>query len=684
VTKGTGGTARTSTFSYNPEGFVETITDPLSRTIRFTYDPAGRVITQTLPDLRVIQSTYDANGNVASITPPSRPAHTFGYTPVDLESIYTPPDLAIGTVATTYTYNQDRQLTQVVRPDSQTVALDYEPTGGRISTLTAPTGQTKFTYHPTSGKVSSIASPGGAGLTFAYDGSLLTGTTWTGPVAGSVTRTYDTDFRVATESVNGGNSVTLQYDPDSLLTQTGSLTLSRHPQHGSLTGTTLGTVTDTYNYNAFGELSIYQASYSSSPLLNMTYTRDALGRITQKVETIIGTTTTTVYGYDTAGRLTDVTVNGTLGAHYEYDANGNRASVTRPGSGTVWGTYDAQDRMTTYGAVTYTYTANGDLSTATTGGETTTYSYDVFGNLTTVTLPNGTTIDYVIDGQNRRIGKKANGVLTQGFLYGSQLRPVAELGGTGVVISRFVYGTKINVPDYMVKNGVTYRLLTDPLGSVRLVVDAATGAVAQRIDYDEFGQIIQDTNPSFQPFGFAGGLYDPDTKLTRFGARDYDAFTGRWTTKDPIGFAGGDPNLFAYVRGNPIGRIDPFGLIEWPLDAPMPWNEGAEGIPPLLPNALVPTYGNWGGPGWSGGERDAFSRRVGPHAPVDSMDECFVAHDSCHAEIECPKKTCHRELLGCLTQLPDKPEEWSKPPRDDRLARYYRRGAIVVFKALSR
>ena len=57
-----------------------------------------------------------------------------------------------------------------------------------------------------------IGSPGGVGLSYAYDGSLLTGTTWTGPVAGSVARAYDTDFRVATERVNGGHSVTLQHE----------------------------------------------------------------------------------------------------------------------------------------------------------------------------------------------------------------------------------------------------------------------------------------------------------------------------------------------------------------------------------------------------------------------------------------------------------------------------------------
>ncbi len=243
-----------------------------------------------------------------------------------------------------------------------------------------------------------------------------------------------------------------------MLTTAGALTLTRDPQHGLLTGTTLGNLTDTYTYSTFGELSAYQASYSGSPQLNVQYTRDTLGRITQKVETIGGVTATTVYGYDTAGRLTDVTKNGTSVAHYEYDGNGNRLAVTRLGAGTVSGSYDAQDRLTTYGAVSYTYTANGDLQTATSGGQTTTYTYDVFGNLTAVALPNGTNIEYVIDGQNRRIGKKANGTLVQGFLYGSQLRPVAELDGSGAVVARFVYGTKLNVPEYMIKAGVTYRL----------------------------------------------------------------------------------------------------------------------------------------------------------------------------------------------------------------------------------
>ncbi len=193
------------------------------------------------------------------------------------------------------------------------------------------------------------------------------------------------------------------------------------------------------------------------------------------------------------------------------------------------------------------------------------------GNLTRVTfsppLPPGagggegiSAIDYLIDGRNRRIGKKLNGSLIQGFLYQDALNPVAELDASGAVVARFVYASKANVPDYMVKGGDTYRIISDHLGSPRLVVNISTGVIAQRLDYDEFGYIAHDSNPGFQPFGFAGGLYDRDTGLTRFGARDYDAETGRWTAKDPIGFVSGSANHYSYSYNDPINFIDPSGL----------------------------------------------------------------------------------------------------------------------------
>jgi RHS repeat-associated protein len=110
--------------------------------------------------------------------------------------------------------------------------------------------------------------------------------------------------------------------------------------------------------------------------------------------------------------------------------------------------------------------------------------------------------------------------------------------------------------EYMVRGADTYRLVTDHLGSVRLVVKVGDGSVAQRIDYDEWGVVANDSAPGLQPFGFAGGLYDSDTKLVRFGAREYDAETGRWTAKDPILWKGKQANLYAYVGNDPVNRID--------------------------------------------------------------------------------------------------------------------------------
>jgi RHS repeat-associated protein len=91
------------------------------------------------------------------------------------------------------------------------------------------------------------------------------------------------------------------------------------------------------------------------------------------------------------------------------------------------------------------------------------------------------------------------------------------------------------------------------------VVNVESGEIAQRLDYTPFGKVTTDTNPGFQPFGFAGGFYDTDTGLVRFGARDYDPTTGRWTAKDPILFQGGSTNLYSYVVNNPVNFFDPRG-----------------------------------------------------------------------------------------------------------------------------
>ena len=186
----------------------------------------------------------------------------------------------------------------------------------------------------------------------------------------------------------------------------------------------------------------------------------------------------------------------------------------------------------------------------------------MLGNLLSVTLPSGTLIEYIIDGRNRRIGKKVDGVLQQAWLYKDGLNPIAELDGAGNVTARFVYASRANVPDYMIvpsgTHAGTYRIISDHLGSPRLIINIDDGTIKESIDYDVWGK--ETTTRAIGnfplPFTFAGGLYDADTKLIRFGARDYDPEIGRWTSKDPIGFDGGDTNLYGYVLQNPINLAD--------------------------------------------------------------------------------------------------------------------------------
>lgn len=105
-----------------------------------------------------------------------------------------------------------------------------------------------------------------------------------------------------------------------------------------------------------------------------------------------------------------------------------------------------------------------------------------------------------------------------------------------------------------------YYLHYDQVGSLRAISDNNHN-IKKEIVYDSFGNIVSDSNPNIKvPFAFAGGLYDEDTKLLRFGYRDYDSFTGKWTAKDPIDFDGDGYNLYGYVLNDPVNFVDILGL----------------------------------------------------------------------------------------------------------------------------
>jgi RHS repeat-associated protein len=463
--------------------------------------------------------------------------------------------------------NLDKQPTVIHRPDGSTIHFTYD-SAGRVATTTYPKGPDASdgnitvtrSYHPTTGNLSGMTASDGQSLAYTFDGRLPLSTTWSGTVAGSVSRIYDNNFRVVSESVNGANTVALGYDDDGLLTSVDGLTITRDATNGLIGDTALGSVTNHRTYDSFGKIATYEAKFGTTSLYAVSYVRDSLGRIETKTETIQGTTTVWGYAYDTGGRLWQVTKDGVLVSVYGYGVNGNRLTKTTSG-GTETATYDDQDRLLTYGKWAYTYTANGELRTKTdtTIGDVTTYSYDGQGNLRRVSLPDGRVIEYVVDGENRRVGKKVNGTLVRRWLYKDSLKPAAELDGSGAIVARYANGL-------VIKGTNTYRVVADHLGTPRLLIDRTTGAVVQRLDFDEFGQVTSDSNPGFQTFGFAGGIYDPDTGLVRFGARDYDPAIGRWTAIDPIRFQGGQSNLFVYVLTDPVNAVDPTGLDEFHID----------------------------------------------------------------------------------------------------------------------
>ncbi len=574
VTEASGSDTRTRTFQYDGStGLLAAETDSLGHTVSYSRDAAGRLTELTRPDKNAILWSLDDNDNVLSLTPPSRSAHQFSYTSDDLLQTSTPP--AIGSTATgqtSYSYTNDLDLQSILRSDGRSIAFAYDTTTGLLSTQTLGSATLTFGYDP-SGALTSINRSDGVKVTQTFDGPLWTGTTWSGAIKGSVAADYDANFWLSSITVNNASTVNFTYDNDGLIVAatdgTSTMTLSRDADTGLVSGSALGSVTTTEANNAFGELTAVTANVSAASAFGQTLTRDSLGRVTHISETIGTTSHALDFTYDNVGRLTEEKRDG-VATDYTYDANGNRTAVNVGGVQTIAAIYDAQDRIQTYGSQTCTFTANGDLLTRTSGTTSLTLTYDELGNLMKADGTDGTTagtktITYAVDGFGRRVARQVNGGFDRAWLYRDSLRPVSEVDNAGI-FSHYVYLTDGGAPDFMIRSGVPYRFVKDHLGSVRLVVNAQTGAVAQAIEYDAFGRVLGDSNEGFQPFGFAGGLHDPYTALVRFGARDYDPGMGRWTNKDPIGFAGGDTNIYAYAANDPVNLVDPTGLRDWSYD----------------------------------------------------------------------------------------------------------------------
>jgi RHS repeat-associated protein len=274
----------------------------------------------------------------------------------------------------------------------------------------------------------------------------------------------------------------------------------------------------------------------------------------EKQETVAGKTQTHHYTYDTDGQLIIVHRDGELVENYVYDANGNRTEW-QLGTEQHTASYDAQDRLIELDGTPYKFDVDGFLIQR--GNMT--LDYSTTGELLEVSWPDKPAIQYAYDSMNRRVAR-TDEKGTEQYLYGNldhpfQVTAVRDRSGNLSVYEYDEFGSMFAIE----RSGSLYYVATDQLGSPRVVAHL-NGEALKILEYNSFGHQLTDSNIAFDlPINFAAGLREIDAKFVRFGFRDYETIVGKWTAKDPIGFGGGDANLYRYVNNSVVDLNDPTG-----------------------------------------------------------------------------------------------------------------------------
>ena len=243
---------------------------------------------------------------------------------------------------------------------------------------------------------------------------------------------------------------------------------------------------------------------------------------------------------------------------FNYDPVGNRTNSNQNGLSS----FNQANALLEDANFTYQYDNNGNMTrkTAKAGGAITTYEYDAENKLVRVVSPINTA-NYRYDGLGRRVEKEIISVSTTvtRCVYDNE-DILLELDGSNAIIARYTHGPGIDEPLVMEKGGAFFFYHADGLGSITELTNQS-GTIVQRYTYSSFGKIESQLDPNFvQPYTFTSREFDLETGLYFYRNRNLDPFTGRFTTVDPLGFAGGDVNLYRYVKGNPVRYIDPSGL----------------------------------------------------------------------------------------------------------------------------
>lgn len=538
-------------YQYDASGRVVGRSDAAGRTQRYSYDAVGRVISMTTPQSRTFQFGYDAMGRVTSLTMPGGQTHDLDYAPFGGLVAYVPP----GEDPMTQVYDDDRRRTEVGLADGRTQINSFD-SARRSDGTSYSAASVSYSYHGSTNQFETITRTPVSGpvhsQSFEFDGDLLTGTTLElDAVSDSFQYTHDEDLRLAEIRLNDELLLGMEYNDDDQPIGYGPFVIERQGPAFSPSRYSDGVMEVDYALDSLGRLSRRTHTVDGTVLFDVQITHGAgSDLISQTVESVLGTQRVRDFAYSLDGEVLGVALDGIDVEEYAYDDNGNR-TLSNGGiasydnqdrliafDGTGYG-FDSNGFLTTRGADTFSYTARGELQAATVAGQTVTYGYDAVG---------------------RQVARTSAGQTTQ-YLYGDPVDPfrLTATRGPDGTLTTYLYdqaGMLISLE----RSGDRFYVITDQVGSPRLIVNGA-GSVVREMVYSAYGELVEDTGGFDLTIGFAGGIADSLTGLVRFGFRDYDPASGRWTSRDPILFRGGQFNLYAYANNNPVNLRDPSGLL---------------------------------------------------------------------------------------------------------------------------
>jgi RHS repeat-associated protein len=495
-------------FEYNARSQMTKVTDALSQQYVFTYDPLGRQVSQTRSG-STMSFIYDAIGNRTKRTDYTGRETSYEYDVLNrLKKInYLSAGNSVPLGAATYNYDDLSRLTSAVN-DAGVVAFTYD-NRNRIKTTADVFGHVVEYGYDQNGNRTQLKLDGTVHTAYAYDVSNRL-TTLTDEVSQSFTFGYDIANRLISKTLPNGISSTFDYDGISRLTRL---------KHQS----SAATLTD----NNFA----YNPANLISQITELTQTKN--------------------FSYDNVDRLTGMT-NGSANENYVFDSVGNRTSSQRSAA---YG-YQPFNRLASTSTATYSYNANGNMLSKSDAAGFWIYGWDYENRMITARKQNKI-VRYQYDALGRRVSRIGKTLGSTKYVYDGLDVVMDDDFEMGIV--KYQNGPGIDDKLKMVVGGQAKYFLQDHLGSTTGLTDS-TGAVTSSASYDSFGNSTNNLTTRYQ---FTGREFDNFTGLQYSRARWYDAGIGRFISEDPIGFDGGDVNLYAYTGNSPLRWTDPHGLYPW-------------------------------------------------------------------------------------------------------------------------